>query len=122
MLNYTNEAGNWGAWASWGTCGTTCGGGTQIRSRLCNNPAPSNGGAACSGSGSETQACNNQTCPVGKNIICQIFKFNILIIQSKQLSLKKYIFIQCCKINNKYLQNLCEAKDFIHLSNEMKFC
>ena len=54
--------GGWSAWSSWGTCTVTCGGGTQIRTRTCTNPAPSNGGADCVGSTSETRACNTQVC------------------------------------------------------------
>ena len=47
-----------GGWGGWGGCSASCGGGTQSRS--CDNPAPANGGAACSGS--STQACNAQSC------------------------------------------------------------
>jgi len=69
--------GNWGAWSAWGTCSKTCGSGTQSRTRLCNNPAPANGGSNCMGSRSESQACNTQTCPIG-NQCChelQIIKY-----------------------------------------------
>ncbi len=47
-----------GGWSGWGACSATCGGGTQTRT--CTNPAPANGGAACSGPSS--QACNTQAC------------------------------------------------------------
>ena len=60
---YLSVDGNWGSWASWGSCSVTCGGGTQSRSRNCDNPAASNGGAACSGSGSDSTSCNSQACP-----------------------------------------------------------
>ncbi len=53
--------GGW-AWGDWGSCSTACGGGMQSRSATCTNPAPANGGANCSGSGSETRACNTQAC------------------------------------------------------------
>ena len=49
-----------GGWSAWSACSATCGGGTQTRT--CNNPAPSGGGANCSGSTS--QACNTQACIV----------------------------------------------------------
>ena len=43
-----------GAWSDWGPCSATCGGGTQ--SHTCTNPAPSRGGAGCTGPSSQT--CN----------------------------------------------------------------
>ena len=56
-------AGNWATWVSWTACTVTCGGGSQARTRLCNNPAPVYGGANCAGAGVEIQTCNAQTCP-----------------------------------------------------------
>lgn len=53
-----------GGWSGWSSCvdaggaPVSCGGGTETRT--CTNPAPANGGAACSGSA--TQACNTQAC------------------------------------------------------------
>ncbi len=55
--------GNWGAWSAWATCSQSCASGTQSRIRQCNNPAPSNAGAACVGSDTESQDCNAQACP-----------------------------------------------------------
>lgn len=49
-----------GGWSGWSNCSASCGGGTQTRS--CTNPAPSGGGASCSGASS--QACNTQACPI----------------------------------------------------------
>ncbi len=57
--------GNWGSWAAFGSCSVTCGGGTQTHTRLCNNPAPANGGATCPGSASESVSCNTQACNTG---------------------------------------------------------
>ena len=65
--------GGWGVWSAWSECPVTCGGGQQIRSRLCNSPAPNNGGATCPGQNQDSQACSIQTCggppPVGKAIL-----------------------------------------------------
>ncbi|XP_055957003.1 coadhesin-like [Patella vulgata] len=59
--------GNWGVWSNYGTCTVTCGGGTQTRSRTCDNPAPANGGTTCSGSATENQSCGTTACPVNGN-------------------------------------------------------
>nr|XP_022339845.1 semaphorin-5B-like [Crassostrea virginica] len=56
--------GNWGSWGSYGSCTVTCGGGTQQRSRSCNNPAPQYGGANCAGSSVSSQSCNTHNCPI----------------------------------------------------------
>ncbi|KAF6037845.1 hypothetical protein EB796_003852 [Bugula neritina] len=62
--------GKWSSWSSWSRCSKTCDGGSQSRSRVCqkpkylkyvhNNVVP----FRCSGSSSETRACNTQGCPV----------------------------------------------------------
>ena len=63
--NNISVNGKWGAWSTWGTCSKTCGGGTQSRTRLCDNPAPANGGAACTGNATASQTCNSLTCSSG---------------------------------------------------------
>jgi hypothetical protein len=47
-----------GVWTQWSSCSAQCGDGTQSRS--CTNPAPLNGGAACTGP--LTQVCNLGPC------------------------------------------------------------
>ncbi|KAI8488027.1 hypothetical protein Bbelb_341450 [Branchiostoma belcheri] len=56
--------GQWSTWLSWSNCNTTCGDGTQIRTRYCDNPWPANGGTDCLGEPEESQSCNNGDCPV----------------------------------------------------------
>jgi len=56
--------GNWGAFGAYGACSRPCGGGSKARSRSCNNPAPSNGGAPCAGNNEEQVPCNPAACPV----------------------------------------------------------
>ena len=63
FLNFLD--GKWGDWTAWATCSASCGGGTQARTRSCNNPAPTYGGAACAGSASVNQGCALQNCPIG---------------------------------------------------------
>ncbi|XP_077188775.1 hemicentin-1 isoform X2 [Paroedura picta] len=57
--------GNWGPWQPWSTCSASCGRGEQTRSRLCNNPSPSESGRPCPGDSSQISRCNILTCPGG---------------------------------------------------------
>ncbi|PFX30360.1 hemicentin-1-like isoform X2 [Stylophora pistillata] len=59
--------GNWNEWQEWDLCSSSCGSGYQYRYRLCDNPAPSNGGKFCPGNDVESQLCNVQSCPVNGN-------------------------------------------------------
>jgi hypothetical protein len=56
--------GNWSAWVN-GTCSATCGGGTLVQTRTCDNPAPQNGGVPCAGSSTQTVACSTDPCGPG---------------------------------------------------------
>ena len=66
--------GNWNPWAGWASCTKICGGGTQQRTRYCNNPAPLYGGNACPGSNTDTQNCNQHNCP-GNPLLLLLFRF-----------------------------------------------
>ena len=59
--------GNWGPWTSYGACSKTCNGGKQLRRRLCNNPAPKDGGRKCVGNDIEERGCNKHSCK-GKSL------------------------------------------------------
>ncbi|XP_072176576.1 hemicentin-1-like [Diadema setosum] len=56
--------GNWGPWSPWQQCDRTCGTGSTIRERLCNNPEPMFNGRDCVGLSRETKTCNLAQCPV----------------------------------------------------------
>ncbi|KAK3085610.1 hypothetical protein FSP39_006044, partial [Pinctada imbricata] len=61
--------GNWSEWLEWSDCSATCGNGTQIRKRLCNNPMPDNGGLYCEGSNVDILNCYQiPHCPVCSNL------------------------------------------------------
>lgn len=62
-MKYEKIDGNWSKWSPWSACSHRCGGGFQIRQRLCDSPAPKYGGATCRGSQYETIACNSHDCP-----------------------------------------------------------
>ena len=55
-------------WAEWkvGGCTKTCGGGTQLKTRV--KTFPEKNGGTCRGKSSETQSCNTQQCPGSFNI------------------------------------------------------
>ncbi|XP_052222965.1 thrombospondin-1-like isoform X2 [Dreissena polymorpha] len=56
--------GNWNWWSSWSGCDVTCANGIQTRHRSCTDPAPKNGGLDCLGTGTESQSCIMEACPV----------------------------------------------------------
>ena len=55
--------GMWGDWEEWSDCSLTCGDGTQMRERNCDNPARAFGGNDCMGEDEESQSCNKAACP-----------------------------------------------------------
>ena len=55
--------GGWTEWSDWSTCSATCGQGTRERRRTCTSPAPSHGGAKCSGCDRERETCRSWPCP-----------------------------------------------------------
>ena len=60
--------GHWGRWSSWSTCSTTCGDGTKIRTRQCDDPPPANSGKPCSGDERQQEACTARRCGLGKKL------------------------------------------------------
>ncbi|CAG2233635.1 SEMA5 [Mytilus edulis] len=58
--------GSWSCWEDDGHCSTSCGKGTQIRRRRCDNPAPTNNGEICLGENVTKVLCNIKKCPVYK--------------------------------------------------------
>lgn len=51
----------WGNWSAWSTCTLPCGSGSQTRTRTIQAPQTGTG-TACTGSSTETQVCNTQSC------------------------------------------------------------
>lgn len=63
--------GGFSKWRPGGECTKSCGGGTQLAHRSCNNPRPANGGRSCLklGPTKTIQSCNTQKCPVNRGYI-----------------------------------------------------
>eukprot|EP00105_Crassostrea_gigas_P019111 XP_011437468.1 PREDICTED: uncharacterized protein LOC105335342 [Crassostrea gigas] len=55
--------GSWGEWGEWSSCSVTCGNGTQQRWRVCNDPAPDNGGLECPDNSTDSRPCILDSCP-----------------------------------------------------------
>lgn len=64
----------------WGPCSKTCGKGTQIRARLCNNPPPSLDGTFCEGQDTQSQICNIRHCPGKKKCIIVYFQLFLCVV------------------------------------------
>ena len=54
--------GGLGLWTQWGSCSVTCGQGVMRRTRKCDNPPASDGGAGCSDSLEEERICTKDKC------------------------------------------------------------
>ncbi|XP_063796284.1 hemicentin-1 isoform X2 [Pseudophryne corroboree] len=61
--------GNWGPWEAWSKCSSSCGGGQQIRTRLCKHPIQSNNGRTCQGDSTQLLRCNVHACKEGAQFI-----------------------------------------------------
>ncbi|XP_031568761.1 MAM and LDL-receptor class A domain-containing protein 1-like [Actinia tenebrosa] len=57
--------GHWGRWSEWSTCSATCDQGTHTRTRLCDDPAPKQGGKECTGKRVDRQPCVMKDCNLG---------------------------------------------------------
>ena len=62
LCMFSSVNGIWSSWTVWTACTSSCGIGTQLRNRMCNNPSPSGNGTSCSGSASEVRQCFSKPC------------------------------------------------------------
>lgn len=53
---------NWSKWSKYGPCSKPCGGGSQYRSRKCENPTFAYNTRDCVGSNRESRRCNTHPC------------------------------------------------------------
>ena len=92
-------------WSQWSSCEKPCGGSIVNRTRVCDNPPPSNNGAACSGNTLETKMECVMTCPgwlvyivyaFGRNKTLPYFIKNSLKTPSVKLIVKYFHLYQNC--------------------------
>ncbi|XP_068828902.1 LOW QUALITY PROTEIN: SCO-spondin-like [Capricornis sumatraensis] len=55
--------GAWTPWSPWADCPVSCGGGNQVRTRVCVASAPPRGGSPCLGPDAQSQRCGLWPCP-----------------------------------------------------------
>ena len=55
--------GHWSDWGPWTKCTKTCGFGSKVRNRKCDDPRPEYGGKNCSGKSEENTECSTWSCP-----------------------------------------------------------
>ncbi|XP_071166998.1 semaphorin-5A-like [Mytilus edulis] len=58
--------GSWGCWQTAGHCSHSCGNGTRLKVRECNNPVPTNDESFCDGKNTTLEWCYLRECPVYK--------------------------------------------------------
>ena len=63
LRSFLAVEGGWGDWSQWSSCEKPCGGSVVNRTRLCNNPSPSNGGTLCQGVNVDTKLECLSKCP-----------------------------------------------------------
>lgn len=54
--------GNWSTWTTWSACSASCGNGTKVRYRKCDNPPAQYGGSYCEGQNLEISECYLGSC------------------------------------------------------------
>ncbi|XP_076760854.1 uncharacterized protein LOC143429228 [Xylocopa sonorina] len=106
-INNCSINGMWSSWTAWSLCTSTCGVGTQLRNRMCNNPSPSGNGTTCVGSASEVHQCFTRPC-IGEGFQGQIqeIRINFMPVQlheSKDKYDKKYTNVPFSSNNVQHL-------------------
>ena len=84
--------GQWGNWCVYETCSKSCGSGTKVRTRHCDDPLPSNGGQSCVGDAHNEITCNTDTCPGNETLHAYIFinvESNFSLNQNDRISCNK---------------------------------
>ena len=65
MPPHVTVNGKWGNWNPFGPCNATCGGGTKVRNRTCDDPEPKFNGTTCEGYAQSAKKCSLPACPGG---------------------------------------------------------
>ncbi|KAL3883529.1 hypothetical protein ACJMK2_029785 [Sinanodonta woodiana] len=113
--------GKWSGWSEYSKCSVSCGLGTQVRSRSCSNPGPSNGGHDCVGLSIEALICSLPTC-VPEPRVCD--KVRLMSSISHNNSFPKNGNSSCTdpgyQPSRVLLQELCNAPSTsLHISSQV---
>jgi hypothetical protein len=85
--------GGWSDFGDWDECSAPCGNGVVTAIRLCNNPAPQNGGRYCVGEPTITKRCSNGPCEVEYGDRCEyttnVHHFDVLVTKGESQTLTK---------------------------------
>nr|ACH87536.1 matrilin-like protein [Platynereis dumerilii] len=63
-VSCVDRDGAWSDWTSYSACSKACGTGTKTRTRTCTNPTKQGNGNVCPGLASDSENCNNHSCPL----------------------------------------------------------
>ncbi|XP_043796167.1 coadhesin-like, partial [Apis laboriosa] len=81
-INNCSINGMWSSWTIWSSCTSSCGIGTQLRNRMCNNPSPNGNGTSCFGSASEIRQCFTKPCIVKSHEIADFTEESYLFYET----------------------------------------
>lgn len=73
---YLTVDGGWSPWKPFSACSATCGKAFHTSTRLCNKPAPLNGGKPCVGNATDTQLCRDLPLCASK---CSVWTYRELV-------------------------------------------
>lgn len=75
--------GHWAHWSQFTLCSATCGTGSMVRTRVCDNPPPQFGGKDCEGTPYQEKRCKNKNCP-SKEVTRETMIFSCIVLTKQE--------------------------------------